>query len=53
MIILQGWRIPTTAAMQEVKNSEPHKEQKRNLRTYCIHAAREFLGEPVGQKREA
>lgn len=46
-------KVPTTSAAEAMKNAEPKKTQKKSLRTYAIHSAREFLGEPVGQKHEA
>jgi hypothetical protein len=46
-------KLPTTHEAEALKSADPKGKQKKNLRTYVIHAAREHLGEPVGQKHEA
>jgi hypothetical protein len=48
-----GWKIPTTSAAEAMRNAEPASKQRKNLRVYAVHSAREHLGEPVGGKHEA
>lgn len=46
-------KLPTTHDAEALKSADPKGKQKKNLRTYVVHSAREHLGEPVGQKHEA
>jgi hypothetical protein len=45
-----GWKLPSTAKLQahHAADSKPPKK----LVTTAVHMAREFLGEPVGHKKE-
>jgi hypothetical protein len=48
-----GWKPPSAKHLHAQQASATGHDVHSRISTYLVHAAREFLGEPVGKKSEA
>jgi hypothetical protein len=46
------WHLPSVKDSQAQQDADPPSRQRKRLVTYVTHAAREYLGQPVGAHHE-